>query len=522
MQYILGIDIGTSSAKASLFCENGTLVSSGTDSYETYYPGKLHVEQDPEQWWTATVNAINQVFLGFKINTGDSIAGLSISSQSPSLVALDKHGQVIRPAMIWMDRRAESECEWIVNEIIGIDRYQDILGNKPDAFYTLPKLMWYRKNEPENFKKTAMILQANGYIAYKLTGVYSIDTFQAINVQAMDHKTKTWSGELSNLLDISFDEILPKISKATDVIGTVTQKAASATGIKEGTPVVAGITDSMAAIFGMGLFSPGSSCEITGTSTLVCIASETALSNGGSLQIKPSIVPGIGSYLVAPISSTGASVKWCADLLGLNENANNTSQIDIDYMYNEINREAKNAICGSRGLFFFPYLTGERAPLWNSYSKGMFIGLTLKTEKKDIIRAVYEGTSYAVRHVYDEAKKIGCVPNVIYSGGGGSKSDIWLNIKASVLDRELLVPDGNADNSVRGNAVIAGIASGLYSDIHDAGEGIIKIKKTIEPNPTWVKTYNELYPYYRSLYTSLEPDLIRLEKTIFHLDTLQP
>jgi xylulokinase len=516
MRYIIGIDVGTSSVKASLFCENGIPVASGFSSYETHHFGILHAEQDPQQWWAATVSALNRITYEFSLLKDGEIAGISVSSQSPSLVALDKQGQIIRPAMIWMDRRAEAETERLVNQIVGIDRYREILGAQPDAFYTLPKLMWYKENEPENYKKTHMLLQANGYINYMLTGAYAIDIYQAITTHAMDYKTQTWSSELGRILDIPFDCILPDIYKATDVIGVVNREAALVTGLKEGIPVAAGITDSMAAVCGMSVFTAGQSCDMTGTSTLVCMASADTITTGGALQVKPSILSGAGSYLMAPISSTGASVKWYAETLGFNEHFN--GQTVADPIYDEMNLEAANAKCGSEGLFFFPYMAGERAPLWNSYSTGMFIGLTLKTKRKDIIRAIYEGTSYAVRHVYDEAKIRGFTPSVIYCGGGGCKSDIWLKIKASILNHELLVTNDDTDSSVRGNALIAGVAGGLYDDLKKAGKEFIKVTKTVEPNPLWTKIYDELYPYYRSLYSSVEPELIQLEKTVKHLN----
>lgn len=515
MRYVIGVDVGTSSVKASLFSESGLPVASGFSSYETHYSGALCAEQDPQQWWAATVSVLNKITRALPSLKDDEIAGISVSSQSPSLVALDKQGGIIRPAMIWADRRAEAEMQHIANEVVGIDRYREILGAEPDAFYTLPKLIWYKENEPENYSKTHMLLQANGYINYKLTGVYAIDVYQAIATHMMDCKTQAWSSELGRILDVPFDCILPEIYKATDIIGVVNREASLSTGLKEGVPVAAGITDSMAAVCGMGVFTAGQSCDMTGTSTLVCMASADTATTGGKLQVKPSALSSVGSYLMAPISSTGASVKWYAETLGIGECVN--EQAIADSVYDKMNLEAVNAKCGSEGLLFFPYMAGERAPLWNSYSTGMFIGLTLKTKRKDIVRAIYEGTSYAVRHVYDEAKTRGFSPSAIFCGGGGCKSDIWLKIKASILNHELLITNDGADSSVRGNALIAGVASGLYNDIEKAGEEIVKVTKTVEPNPLWTKIYDELYPYYRSLYTSVEPELINLEKTVKHL-----
>jgi len=515
--YVVGIDVGTSGAKASLFCEDGTPVASGSDNYETKHPGMVQSEQDPEKWWIAVVNALKQISLKFPSLKDVKIAGISVSSQSPSLVALDKQGNVIRQAMIWMDRRAGAENERIVDHIVGIDRYREILGAEPDSFYTLPKLLWYKDHEPDNYKRTHMLLQANGYINYKLTGVFAIDTFQAINVQAMDRSAQTWSNELSGLLDIPFSSILPRIFKATDVIGSVSHEAAVATGLNEGIPVAAGTTDCMAAVFGMGLFAPGQSSDITGTSSLVCMACANVIKQSGSFQVKPSIFPGIGSYLVAPISSTGASFKWYTDTFA--DEGQAMAQASYDLMYEKMNLEASQANCGSGGLFFFPYMAGERAPLWNSYSRGMFIGLTLITTRKDIVRSIFEGTSYAVRHVYNEAKKHGVIPDTIYCSGGGSKSDIWLKIKSSVLDKELLVLDDGIDSSVRGNAFIAGVAGGIYTDIQKTSKEIVKVKIKVEPNPAWVKIYNDLYPHYLGLYSGLEPELRRLEKTVELFDT---
>lgn len=506
---LLGIDLGTSGVKACVIRDDCTVVSTGEGRYPTYYPRAQYAEQDAEQWWSAAVQAIRQA-VGRAAGQGQ-IAGISVSSHSPSLLPVDKNGKPLRNAMIWMDRRATRECAYLAHELIGLDRYKRILGANPDPYYVLPKLYWYKHNEPENYKKTYKILQTNGYINFRLTGSYSIDEVHAISVQGMDIRTSQWSDEISGLVDIPIKDLFPPISRCHEIVGTVSKRAASETGLPEGVPVVAGVTDTLAAYLGFGVPQPGLAAEMTGTSSLLYFPVNRRLTDGGTLLVKPSPV-GDGTVLVAPVSTVGASVNWFAEMVGRMDQPEsaNAGKLPFDVM----NAEAEQAKAGSGGLIYFPYLAGERAPLWNSHAKGMFIGLSLKTTRLEMIRSIYEGTSYAIRHNFDEAAKLGVVPDTVYAAGGGAKSEIWLKIKASVLNKPLLVLEEHVDRAAFGDCLLAGYGTHLFREVDRVARDAVSVAKTVEPDPEWVKVYNEIYPYYIRMYQHLDHDLASFESAI--------
>lgn len=503
--YLIGIDAGTTNVKAGLFLTSGELFSQGSSGYETFVPGKLMAEQKPADWWNAAVHAITHMLEGVFDKDKDRILSVSVSSQAPSLTAMSKDGTILRDALIWMDRRAEKEMEEIL-ELVGRERFTQITGAAPDSFYLLPKLYWYKMHEPQLYGQTDCILQTNGYINYCLTGEKSYDISHALLSLCVDVKRRAFSKEISEAVGIDFEKILPPISKNESVIGYVTHDASEITLIPEGTPVTAGTTDTIASLLSFGICSPNDAAEITGTSTLAFFAHGGKLTNPGKLMLKQSPISTIPTILNAPINATGASVRWFLDNFGMEKEAQMTGQD----AYTLFTQSAKRAAPGSGGVLYFPYLMGERGPLWNTYARGMFIGMTLQTSRDDLARAVLEGTAYALRHLMEEAKKLGAEPESIRVSGGGSKNQLWLKIKASILKIPVLVPDEKCGNAILGDALLAGKAAGVYEDLGKTSREIVQIKKVIEPDSEWAAVYDRMYPYYRKLYEDLDEDLCQM------------
>lgn len=500
-KYLLGIDVGTSTVKACCFDADFNLVAHAKGEYDTCFVRPGFVEQEPEDWWKASVRAIKNVTEAIK-GRGE-IDGIAVSSQSPSMLPLDESGTVLRRAMIWMDRRAAKESDYAANTLIGYDRYKEILHAEPDAYYVLPKILWYRKYEPGLYEKTKMYLQANGYINYMLTGNYSIDLIHAVAVQGMDYNRQEWSGEISRLVDIPFHQVFPRISRPFDIIGRVTEQAAALTGLKAGTPVTAGATDTVSAYYGYGMVSSNGAAEMCGTSSILLFNIENRREDYGKMLVKPSPTDSGREILVSAVNASGASIEWFRNLFQDNDQNKLT--------YEAMNAEAALVPPGAGKLIYFPYLSGERSPLFNNYARGMFIGMTNNTRRSHLLRAVYEGTAYALRHNFEEAAKLGVKPEYAVCAGGGARSEEWLKIKASVLNVPIKVmADDGIDRAALGDAMIAGFGVGLINDIEKASQKAVKYSKVIEPNPEWVKIYDEIYPFYRSMYQNLEKDLERL------------
>lgn len=508
MKYLLGVDLGTTNIKGTLFNDMGGAISSASRNYETYHNAKNYAEQNPNDWWDSAVSLFKEITENVDDLIRENIKGICISSQTPTLLPISKEGKPLRNAIIWMDRRADEELEEILN-IIGEDKYISITGMLPDVSFLPPKLLWYKKNEPENYEKTKCFLQANSYINYKLTGNLSADMDQASLSQCLDSRTSYWSEEIGEVIEIDFNKYFPKLMKNNEIIGYVTEEASNLTGLKIGIPVVAGTSDAIAAMYASGISKLGEATEVCGTSSLVFAGTEKLPTDYHTVGGHRCTLDGIPYVYNAPISSTGASIKWYLKNLGHYEHSIAKEQ-DIN-IYNFINQEAAHARPGCNGLIFFPYMMGERAPLWNNHARGMFIGLTIDSKKEEIMRSIFEGTSFALKTVIDEFKRNGTKIDCLRVVGGGSLSETWLKIKASILNIPVMVLDKKTGDVPFGDALIAGQAIGLYPNLSKSIKELITVEKVIEPNSEWVEVYDKIYPFFKKFYNNLDEDLKKLD-----------
>ncbi len=510
--YLLGIDLGTTNVKAILMDEHGCTVAAASRANDRLYPGPGMVEQDPAQWWRNTVAILQEITAAASPGIIRKIRGISISSQTVSMLPVDRDGTPLRNALIWMDSRSTDELRDILNTV-GRERFISIVGGQPDAAFLPNKILWYKKHEPQLFEKTYRILQASSYLNYMLTGEMTMDMDQASRTHCLDLTSLSWSEEISAAIGADLNALLPPPVASSRIIGHVTAGAAAQTGLISGIPVVAGASDALASMYAIGLSRTGDAGESSGTTSLVFIGHDQPSRTDLPVVARPCPIPAMPYLFDAPISASGASVNWYLDTLGLAEKQQAEAMGTDVWSY--MNTTARDVAAGAGGLLYFPYMLGERAPLWNSYARGMFIGLTLNTGRPEIIRAVFEGTAFALRHVIDTITATGVTkPKALRITGGGAKSPLWSQIKASMLNMPVQILDERSGDVPFGDVLIAGHAVGVFPDLPTAMQKLVQIKETIEPVPEWTAAYDKLYPFYLDMYQHLDKDLMKLQETV--------
>lgn len=510
-RYLLGFDLGTTNAKAVLFDEAGNIIASASATYPLIQPSPNMVEQRGQDWWSAAVDILRTITTTAGEDIVANIQGICISSHIPSLLPVDRDGNILRNALIWMDKRAHAELDTILNTI-GLSEYVHSAGAQPDVAFLPCKILWYKNNELELFAKTHRILQASSYVNYKLTGNMTMDMDQASLCQCLDLRTLRWSESISSAIGTDLYSILPEPVTSDTIIGSVTDEAAALTGLKAGIPVLAGASDATASMYATGLNKLGEAAESAGTTALVFVGHDNPSRTDIPIVAKPCSIDGMPYLFNAPINTYGASINWYLSSLGsVEKEYAKAHNIDV---YDYINELALQSPAGCNGLLYFPYLLGERAPLWNSYARGIFIGLSLDTERKHIIRSILEGTGFALRHVLDTIKETGATFNCLRITGGGAKSRTWSQIKASILGVPVLIMDEKSGSVPFGDALIAGHALGIYPDLTESIQNLIQVKEVIEPIEEWSKIYDHLYPFYLDMYKHLDDDLSRLKKVM--------
>jgi xylulokinase len=499
---LLGIDVGTSSVKAVLVDLRGKLHAVGQAEYPLHHIRPAWVEQDPEDWWRGTCKAVNEVLA--KVPHGaDRVLGLAVSCQAPTLLALDHSGKPLRPAMIWMDRRAEAETVWLT-EHLGAAHIHRITGNRPDAFYVAARLLWLKNHEPEILKRTWQFVQVNSYINYKLTGRLTLDPSNAVLLQMRDYQREEWSETLCNICGVDPSQF-PEVVAAYCVQGEVTAQASEATGLRVGTPVMAGTVDSASAALEVGVVEPGIAAEMTGTSTVIIMPNDKGLTEPALIAM-PHALSGIHLLLGAMVSS-GGCLRWFRDQFGQAE-VQSASDGKTD-AFDLLTRQAAEVEPGSGGLIFLPYMMGERSPIWHTNARGVFFGLSLATPKAAMVRSILEGTAFALRHNMEVALAAGAEVREVRSVGGCSRSDLWNQIKADVLGRPLLLPDASV-GSPFGAAVLAGMGVGAFPDIRKSLSEMVHLERRFEPNQANHERYMQSYQVYRNIYEHLKGDFDQL------------
>ena len=496
MRYLIGIDIGTTNAKATLFDQHFRAIATSGQEYPTHFPQSGWAEQDPQDWWQATAAALRDIMAAQTL-ASRQILGICVSSQAPAVLPIAADGQPLRRALIWMDRRSEPQCEQL-HATIGQDRIHHITGNRIDPYFMLPKLMWVMQNEPVTHANAWKYLQVNGYVNYCLTGQATCDHVHASLTGLYDIAERGWSAELAKELSIDLTK-MPDIHPSTDYIGVVSPAAALATGLPEGVPVLAGTVDAAASALECGVVKKGEAAEMTGTSSCFMLGCDTWPDSLNLVSIHHA-VPG-QDLLIGPISSTGACLKWYRDQIGCSEFDDLAAYRKNPYRY--LDDLAQSA--GDSKVLFLPYMAGERAPLWDSYVRGAFIGLSHSTSRGQMVRAILEGSAFALKHVVDEAEKSGQQVQSLYAVGGGSSSPVWLQMKASILGRPVQTVKHNSSGAF-GNALLVAYASGLINELAHTVVDSIQVAKTYEPDPVLAGSYSARYKVFRNFYEHMKDD----------------
>lgn len=483
---LLGIDIGTSACKVAVFDEEGKVLAQSNQSYPVYYPQSGWVEQDPREWWTAICAGIREVLSGEEVSA-ERIKGIGVDGQSWSAIPVDRSGCVLHNTPIWMDTRARFICERVKEEI-GADQIFQVAGNDFQPSYVTPKLIWFREEKPEIFDKTYKFLQSNSYIVMKLTGVMSQDYSQCYGIHFFHMGELRYEEQLAAKMGLS-PELLPELYGCDEVVGTVTKEAAALTGLREGTPVVAGGLDAACGALGAGVYQVGETQEQGGQAGGMSICTDRALTHR-SLITGTHVVPGLW-LLQGGTAGGGGTLKWFRQELGKG------------LSFDELTAEAEKVNPGSDGVVFLPYMAGERSPIWDPDAKGVFYGLSFDKTRGHMIRAVLEGVAFSLEHNLRTAAQTGAKVDVLNAMGGASNSLLWTQIKADVTGKTIQVPSSDTATTL-GAAILAGVGCGVYNGYEEAVNRTIRITRRQEPNAANHEVYERMMELYLELYENLK------------------
>jgi xylulokinase len=494
MRTLLGIDIGTSSTKAVLMDASGKLLACSQSEYPIDSPRPGWAEQHPETWWEAVRETVGAV-LSESGASAKEIAGIGLSGQMHGTVLLDRDRSLLRPAIIWADRRSQKQCE-AITEFLGKEKLRELAGNFMSPGFTAATLLWLKEKEPETFSRIATVLLPKDYVRFRLTGELGTDMTDASSSLLLDVGRRIWSGELIRLVDISLEQ-LPPLHESQNVVGSVTAAAAKELGLTERTPVVAGGGDQSMAAIGNGVVQEGTALSTIGTGGQLFTPTE-AFKTDPELRLHSfcHAVPEMW-HLMGAILSAGLSLRWVRDRISPGKN------------YQQIDEAAASVAPGSDGLIFLPYLLGERTPHLDPSARGCFVGLTFHHSFGHIARSVMEGVAFAMRDCLNLFLRLGVDLEKIIVSGGGARSKLWRQIQADVYGREVVTLP-TREEAATGAAVLAGAGVGVYPSLKRACAELIKPESSTPPLRENIKRYAELYDVFRSLYPALKDSFHKL------------
>lgn len=504
MNYIIGIDLGTSSSKTVLFDENLNVIASDSIEYPLYHPNNGWAEQNPKDWKNAVLDTIKNVIDKSNVS-GDDIKGIGLSGQMHGLVMLDENNQVIRNSIIWCDQRTAKECDEIT-EKVGKEKIIEITANPALPGFTASKILWVRNNEPENYKKCRHILLPKDYIRFVLTGEFATDVSDASGMQLLDVKNRCWSDEVLEKLDID-KKMLGKVYESVEVTGKITPEIANITGLSVNTIVVGGAGDNAAAAIGTGIVKDGKAFATIGTSGVVYAhTSKPVIDKKGRVHTFCCAVPNCW-HIMGVTQAAGLSLKWfkdnfCVDLIKDSEG---------ESVYNIINELAEKSGIGANKLIYLPYLMGERTPHLDSDCRGVFFGLTAMHEKADLLRAIFEGVAFSLKDCKDILDEMGIEVETMMACGGGGTSSLWRQIISDMFNVNVKTIASD-EGPALGAAILAGTGAGLFENVEYACDKYIKEDKLSKPNIENNEKYLKLHKIYKKLYDSLKEDYKTLAK----------
>jgi len=482
MLYI-GVDLGTSAVKLLLMQTDGTIKKIVSKEYPLSFPKPGWSEQNPADWWNACVAGIQEL-----VAEADKsqVAGISFGGQMHGLVALDKHDEVIRPAILWNDGRTTEETEYL-NETVGREKLSQYTANIAFAGFTAPKLLWMKKHEPELFAKIDKIMLPKDYIAYRLSGVHCTDVSDASGMLLMDVKNKCWSKEMMGICGIK-EQQLAHIYESYEAVGTLLPETAQLLGLPQSVIVAAGAGDNAAAAVGTGTVGDGSCNLSLGTSGTVFIASDQFAVDSHNALHAFAHADGHYHLMGCMLSAASCNKWWMEDILETKDFA--AQQEGITKL-------------GENHVYFLPYLMGERSPHNDPKARGTFIGMTMDTTRADMTQAVLEGVAFALRDSFEVAKLLGIQIERTKICGGGAKSPLWKKMIANILNIKVDTL-ASEEGPALGGAMLAAVANGEYESVAQAAEAIVKVTDTVEPQAELAALYEKRYQTFREIYPKLK------------------
>ncbi|MEZ6045313.1 MAG: xylulokinase [Planctomycetaceae bacterium] len=509
MAVYLGIDIGTSGTKTLAMEEGGKILASATVEYPLYSPKPGWSEQDPEDWWQATIKSVKQVLKQGKIKK-EEVKGLGLSGQMHGSVFLDKKQEVIRPALLWNDQRTAAECDEIEKRAGGRKKLIGMVANPALTGFTAPKILWLRNNEPKNYARTTQVLLPKDYVRFRLTGEFATEVSDASGTLLLDVKKRNWSNKLLGLLEID-SQLLPRVYESEEVSGTLHSAAAKLMGLNEGTPVVGGGGDQAAGAVGNAIVQRGVISATLGTSGVVFAHSdEVEIDPEGRVHTFCHAVRGKW-HMMGVVLSAGGSLQWYRNQLG--EDAVQAAKKQKIDPYEIITAQAAEVEAGSEGLYFLPYLAGERTPHADPYARGAWIGLSLRHGRSHMVRSLMEGATYAMRDCLEIIKGMNVPVNEIRVSGGGARSPFWRQMQADIYGQPVCTINAE-EGPAYGVALLAAAGTGAYKDVVEACNATISVVSKTKQSSKTAKVYDKLYPMYGQLYRSLKGDFKTIQQNL--------
>src|SRR6266478_5778002 len=489
-QYVLGIDIGTGGTRALIMGEKGKILASATEEHEPFASPKIGwAEQRPEDWWRAAGLAIRKALALGKLR-GEQIACVGFSGQMHGAVMLDGSGEVVRPALIWCDVRTDKQCQEL-NEKIGSSRLIQLTCNPALPNFTLTKFLWTRENEPENWSRVRSVMLPKDYVRFRLTGDRAIDMADASGTLMLDVARRQWSNEVLRAAEID-RSLLPALYESPEVCGKVSAIGGEATGLAAGTPVVAGAGDQAAGATGMGVVAPGTVSATIGTSGVVFAATDRpALDPQGRLHTFCHAVPGRW-HVMGVTQAAGLSLRWFRDTFAVDSNGARES-------YDRLTEEAAKIFPGSDGLFWTPYLMGERTPHLDANARAALVGLTASHTRAHIVRAILEGVAFSLRDTFTIFQEMNVPVKNIRLGGGGARSPLWRQIQADVYGHPVEIVEAE-EGAAYGAAVLAAVGAGIWPSVDAACSAAVRVASRVIPQPAAVTALNVSYSAFRRIY----------------------
>ncbi len=494
-EYVVGIDVSTTATKAVLVDETGRVAAVGVSEYGFDTPRPGWSEQDPALWWAATRHAVGSALDDAQV-PGDAVRAVGLTGQMHGSVLLDSAGEVVRPVLLWNDQRTAAECDEI-RRLVGTQRLVQLTGNDALTGFTAPKLLWVRRHEPGEWSRVSHVLLPKDFVRLRLTGEYATDVADASGTLLVDVTARTWSADVLSALSLD-PALLPSLFEGPEVTGLITEDAAAATGLAVGTPVVAGGGDQAANAVGVGAVAGGIGALSLGTSGVVFVPTDRpVIEPHGRVHSFCHAVPDTWHVMGVMLSAAG-SLRWYRDTVA------------PGVQFGSLVDEASGIPPGAEGLWFLPYLTGERTPHADPNARGAFIGLTVRHTRAHLTRAVLEGVAFGLRGGLELMVSAGVArPEEFRASGGGTKSPLWRQIVADVLGVRLSLTQ-TAEGAAYGAAVLAGVGAGWGSSVPELAGAFVHVEGPAT-DPVSTGAYEGPYASFQGLYPALAPTFSALD-----------